>query len=53
LEDSEVDDSGNEELVVFCPRNESEYRVRVVSPDPARAGEIQEELARLLFADAA
>jgi hypothetical protein len=53
LEDSEVDDSGNEELVVFCPRNEAEYRVRVVSPDPARAGEIQEELAQLLFADAA
>ena len=53
LEGSEVDEFGNEELVVFCPRNETEYRVRAVSPDAARAAEIQEELAQLLCADGA
>lgn len=53
LEDSEFDDSGLEKMVVFCPRNETEYHVPVVSPDPVRAREIQDELARLLFADAA
>lgn len=53
LEDSEFDDNGLEKMVVFCPRNETEYHVPVVSPDPERAKEIQDELARLLFADAA
>jgi hypothetical protein len=53
LEDTETDDAGQEVLVVFCPRNESEYRVPVVSPTQRRAAEIQEELVRLLYADAA
>jgi hypothetical protein len=52
LEESEIDDAGRELLVVFCPRNETEYRVPVVTPDPQRAREIQEELAKMLFADA-
>jgi hypothetical protein len=52
LEDSEFDEDGVEKMVVFCPRNETEHRVPVVSPDPDRASEIQDELARLLFADA-
>jgi hypothetical protein len=52
LEDSEVDPDGQEKMVVFCPRNETEYHVSVVSPGKARAKEIQDELARLLFADA-
>jgi hypothetical protein len=53
LEDSEFDAAGLEKMVVFCPRNETEYHVPVVSPDAARAKEIQDELAQLLFADAA
>jgi hypothetical protein len=53
LEDSQVDEAGREHLIVFCPRSETEYRVLVVPPDAARAVAIQEELARLLFANAA
>lgn len=53
LEDTETDESGRELLVVFCPRTEREYRVPVVTPDAARADAIQEELAKLLYADAA
>ena len=38
-------------FVLYCPRNEREYRVAVTSPD-ARSGleEIQNQLAELLFA---
>lgn len=53
LEDSETDDDGGEVLVVFCPRNEVEYRVPVQSPSRERANEIQDELAKLLCVDAA
>lgn len=53
LEESEVDPSGREQLVVFCPRNEVEYRVPVDSPSEPRIAQIQEELARLLFSEAA
>ena len=53
LEESEVDQAGREQLVVYCPRNEVEYRVPVDSPSPSRIEQIQEELARLLFAEAA
>jgi hypothetical protein len=52
LEDAETDDAGQEHLVVFCPRNEVEYRVPVVNPDAQRIDEIQDELAKMLFADA-
>jgi len=52
LDDSELGEDGVERMIVFCPRNETEYHVPVVSPDPVRASEIQDELARLLFADA-
>ena len=37
-------------LVLYCPRREVEYRVNGVVPDRKRAKEIQDELARLLFA---
>jgi hypothetical protein len=37
-------------LVLYCPRREVEYRVSGVVPDRKRAKEIQDELARLLFA---
>jgi hypothetical protein len=53
LEESEMDDNGRELLVVFCARNETEYRVPVISPSPNRAKEIQDELTRLLMDEAA
>jgi uncharacterized protein YbaR (Trm112 family) len=51
LEDTEHNDAGQEISVLYCPRRETTYRVAVVMPDEARTAEIQEELARLLFAD--
>ncbi len=51
-EDSEQDEQGREVLVLYCPRRETTYRAPVVEPDTKRTEEIQEELARLLFADA-
>ena len=39
--------------VLYCPRRETTYRVPTVMPEDERTVEIQEELARLLFADAA
>ena len=53
LEDTERADDGHEELVLYCPRKETEFRVSVVEPGATRIEEIQEELARLLFAGAA
>ncbi len=53
LDDREVDDEGRELMVVFCPKTETEYKVATVPPAGKRVEEIQEELARLLFADAA
>ncbi|MCA9262668.1 MAG: hypothetical protein KDA60_02420 [Planctomycetales bacterium] len=52
MEEIERTDEDHEFLVVFCPKNETEYKVLVVSPTEARAAEIQEELARLLFNNA-
>ena len=52
LEATSVDDQGQEVLLVYCARNESEYRVPVVTPDASRADQIQKELAELLFARA-
>ncbi len=52
LEQSESDPNGQECLLVYCPRNENDYRIPVVAPTPARAAEIQQELVRLLFAHA-
>ena len=51
LEDTAREPSGQEVLVVFCPRNETEYRVPVVTPDQERTRQLQDELAQLLFAD--
>ena len=52
LEDTARDEAGDEVSVLYCPRREKEYRVRTVMPDDARAIEIQNELANLLFANA-
>ena len=51
LEDSETDEQGREYYVLYCPRNERDYRVAVVTPTEPRIGQIQNELAELLFAD--
>lgn len=53
LDDRETDDEGREFMVVFCTKNEKEYKVLTVPPSGARINEIQDELAQLLFADAA
>jgi hypothetical protein len=49
-----VEGRGGEEnrdmLVLFCPRREVEYKVSAIVPDQKSAQEIQNELARLLFA---
>ena len=52
LEESELDDSGGEVLVVYCPRAEEQYRVPVVEPTADRIQEIQHDLSKLLFAQA-
>lgn len=48
----EVDDaSGEDVMLLYCSRDESTHRVRGASPDDERVEEIQNELARLLFAE--
>jgi len=51
LEETQVDDAGIEQMVLYCPRRESTYHVAQVTLDDDRVGQIQEELAELLFAD--
>ena len=53
LEEKESDENGAEVLVLYCPRRETTYKVPESAPDESRIEAIQEELARLLFADAA
>ncbi|MEX0819797.1 MAG: hypothetical protein WD070_09380 [Pirellulaceae bacterium] len=53
IEDTETDDAGQEQLVLYCPKNETEYKVAILNPSPERATEIQDELSKLLYADAA
>ena len=46
----ETDRSGQREtMVLYCPRNESEYRVPVVHPRSERMAAIQADLETLLF----
>jgi hypothetical protein len=52
LEETETDDARREISVLYCPRRETTYRVVTATPSDERTTEIQEELARLLFADA-
>jgi hypothetical protein len=51
-DEREHDEQGREVLVLYCPRNETTYRVPAIAPSESRVGEIQEGLARLLFAKA-
>ena len=53
LEEKEIDEDGAEVLVLYCPRRETTYKIRESAPGDLRIDEIQDELARLLFADAA
>jgi hypothetical protein len=53
LENTLVDEAGGETLVVVCPRDECESRLAAVMPDEPRVAEIQAELSKLLFGDAA
>jgi hypothetical protein len=50
LEDTERDAQDREVFVLYCPRNEREYRVVVTHLSPPRVDEIQHQLADLLFA---
>jgi hypothetical protein len=52
LEEQQRDERGGEVLVLYCPRRDTTYRVPAIAPDPARIDEIQDELAKLLFAKA-
>ena len=52
METSEQDEQGREVLLVFCPRNEKEYRVVVTTPDTEEIERVQQQLAELLFAKA-
>lgn len=49
-EDGEIDDEGREWMVMYCPRREATLKTLVSMPSDARAAEIQDELARLLYA---
>jgi hypothetical protein len=51
LEETEVDEHQREWFVLYCPKNEREYRLPVIVPVGARVEEIQNELAELLFAN--
>jgi hypothetical protein len=48
LERTEAAADGSPQLVLYCPRNEAEYRVAEVSVAPERAAAIQQQLAELL-----
>jgi hypothetical protein len=54
-ENTLVDDAGRETLVVVCPQEDTEYESRLAAetPDEPRIAEIQAELSKLLFGDAA
>ncbi len=48
VESTEKDAAGTETLVVYSPRNEAEYRVKVAMPPGEREVAIQAELSQLL-----
>ncbi len=50
LEETSTDKDGREVMILFCPRDESTHEVVVDMPTAPRVDEIQQELARLLFA---
>ena len=50
LEETQHDEQNQEIFVLYCPRNEREYRVIVAPLTQQRMEEIQNQLAELLFA---
>jgi hypothetical protein len=48
VEGTERDAAGRENLLLYCPRNETQYRVVEVTPTAERAAAIQQQLAELL-----
>lgn len=48
IESTAKDPDGQETLVIYCPRNETEYRVKAVIPSREREEAIQQELSQLL-----
>jgi hypothetical protein len=52
LEETQRDDTGREVSALYCPRRETTYEVPTAMPSAERTAEIQEELSRLLFANA-
>jgi hypothetical protein len=53
FEDEATDEKGDVFMTLYCPRRDTSYEVQVVEPEDARAEEIQQKIADLLFADAA
>lgn len=53
LEETETADDGSEVLVLYCAKKEAEYKVTVLDPTGERVAEIQDELSKLLYSDAA
>jgi hypothetical protein len=51
-EDIVKDEPGAETIVLYSPRDDVNYRVKVMQPGPQRVDEIQADLARLLYAEA-
>ena len=52
LEDTEQDSSGGNVLVLYCPRDETTFRVAERSLNEEQTDEIQARLSQLLYADA-
>jgi hypothetical protein len=50
LEETSTDEAGNEVMILFSPRDESTHHVVAAMPASSRIEEVQQELARLLFA---
>ena len=49
LEENERDDAGIEFMVLYCSKNDNEYRVKITDPTHEKVLAIQDELAALLF----
>ena len=48
MEEEQHDEAGQERLMLYCPRRNTQYEVPAVVPEPQRAEEIQQVLAKLL-----
>ena len=53
LDETRRDEFEQEVMVLYCPKNEKEYLIPILVPTGERVKDIQDELSRLLVADAA